>query len=286
MKQLFTYTDLGDKRQYDAKEFVTKELDAETVARLDGFDQRYEELSDKSDAYEKENAKPFMTPFHYLLLALAAAIIGIMIYATRVYGSIEGGFDQNPVLMIVLGVLCLAAVVLFTVDKQKRKKEDDPLFNNPHEKAITELIEEEDTLLNKSFETLGIPSDECELDVITLPDGFAIDSAKTLDTLSLVCFYENGTLSLTDCRTRYDFPREAFTSVERISRPIVLSDWHKWIEHNRKEYKKYGITEKDGCYTVPSYDTFTIEKEGEYYLLSLPVYDGDCLREMLDLPNA
>jgi len=282
MKQLFTYTDLGDKRQYDAKEFIARELDPETAEKMDSFDARYDELDKKREQLEKEekqNKTPKQRLVHYSVFAAAALFILFFVYILKKHGSLDAAVDAQPLLILVGGILSVACLVTLKLDQRLNKRNTD----DPISKELDRLIEEEDATTNHAYTLLGIPSDDCELEVLTLSENDYPDLITKSETLCLTAFVEGDTLALTDYHTRYDFNIKDFRSVEKIRRELCLNDWKKYPDHNRGIYRQYKIKESDGIYTIPGYDIFTLVTDKGDFTLALPLYDGKVLADLVGL---
>lgn len=270
MKQLFSYYDDGEQHVYEGDAFVTRSIDSEKSARIREIEKKLDKSLD--DYLEK---MPIMTPIHYLLLACALVIIGIMIYATSSYGSIDDAFSQNPLLIVILGIACLGTTVIAVIEKKNRNTQ------TPPQNTDDALIEEQDTLLNEAFDTLGIPSDEIGFDVITPKDTDNLDTLSEVETLYLTVFTENDTVILTDCHKRYEFKKSDFKTVEHVKRPLFLLDAVNPIF--KEICREYNVKEKDGGYLIGAYDLFTLETEHGDYTLALPDYDGEKLAEILGM---
>lgn len=276
MKQLFSYRLDGDKRIYEGDAFVTRRIDDADAARLDEIDKRYDELDTMMD--QEEPTKLF-TPLQYLLIACGVVIIGLMIYLNSTFGSIDKGFEESPILTGVLAFACLAGVVITVIDKKKRKEEGTP--TDPIHDETMALIEEEDKLIQKTYEALGIPMKEEALDILTPPADEPLDTLSLVDTVFLTVLFENDTLALTDGRLRYEIKKSAFSTITHSNRPITITDP---LNADEKEYKKaYGIKETDEGYLIPSYDLFTVTTDHGDYVLALPCYDGKRLAELVGL---
>jgi len=270
MKQLFSYYDDGEDRVYEGDAFVTRSIESEKSARIREIEK---ELDKSLDDYLDKT--PIMTPIHYLLLVCALVIIGIMLYATSTYGSIDDAFSKNPLLIAIMGIACLGTTVIAVIEKKNRNTQTPPQNNDDT------LIKEQDTLLNEAFEALGIPSDEIGFDVITPKDTDDLDTLSQVETIYLTVFTENDTVILTNCHKRYEFKKSDFKAVEHITRPLLLSDAvNPFFKEIRREYN---VKEKDGGYLINAYDVFTLETEHGDYTLALPDYDGKKLAEMLGL---
>ena len=274
MKQLFSFRNENGNRTYEGDTFVTKRLE-------DGDARRLRELEAKVDAWgvDSEYKEAPLTPMHYVLIAIGVAIIGIMIYLSSTFGSLDDGFEQSPALIAILGILCIAAVVITVIDKKKR------LESGGNQKDDTDslitLSDELDKLTVKALDTLGIETDEEGIDVITLPEDTFASTLDEIDTVYFTVFCENGTLVLSDYVSRYEFKISDFKKVEHIETPLLLCDPVKPVLADLR--REYGVKEVKGRYRIPSYDCFTVSAEQGDYTLLLPNYDGKLLAHLIGI---
>ena len=279
MKQLFSYYDEGDRRVLEGDSFITRRIDSETEARLDAINKRFDELDKESNSQFTDPKLNILSPLHYVLLACGVIIIGLLIYLTSAFGSLDKGFEAQPIFAVIIGVTCLAVVILTVVDKAKRgtKKELDPI-----EAEMNALAEEEDTLMNASFDALGISDDGDGIDVLTPPTEQELSALSHIETVYLTFIEDDTHISLTDLRVRYDIPKSAFVSVKHIEKPITIGFTFRMLD--RGFLKENGIkTVKDNRYQLSGYDVFTVRGKEDEYLLALPSYDGQRLAEMLGI---
>ncbi len=272
MKQLFSYYDEGNTRVYEGDAFITRRIDEASEKRLREIEDELDKALDLDD-----DKTPPMTPLNYALLACGFIIIAIMIYATSAYETVGDGLMKNPLLIGILTLACFAAVVITVIDKKKRLK-NPTVTQNVDYKALSS---EEDELLTKAFENLGIPSDEEGFDILTPSETEDLDTISAVDTLYLTVFAEEDAIILTDYCNRYDLKKCDFKRIEHIERPLILRDAVKPFFKNIRQ--EHGIKKTDDGYQIPAYDRFTLVTEHGDYTLALPVYDGKKLAEMIGL---
>ena len=281
MKQLFSFRMVEDKRVYEGEEFITRRLDKELAEKLDGMEARYDALDaqiDEENAAKKAQKTPLQRFVHYGAFLCAGLILLFTIFITSHYGSLENAFNASLLWSLPVFLLALGAAILLKVDK-RINKEEDPL-DHP---ALDRLMDEEDALLDKAYEALGITEDDDSIEVLTpSADGYS-DLVTNCDTIFLTVKREDDHLILSDQRVRYEFPISSFLSLEHSQSSIALNDWNNYPNYNRGEFRAYQIKKQNDKYILPWYDIVTLDTVHGKYTLLLPPYAGETLAKMLGL---
>lgn len=234
------------------------------------------EVSDNLDGTIDKAALPSWLSIVKTICGLGAFIIG----AGILQGSLEVGFGkayQNASWLFLLGgvLLILYMAVYFHGKKIENKvyKED---------KAEEKLNILDDTV-NKTMESMGVPDDATDTDIITFnykdkngqPVACEIGVVISKYLLEVYKLYsKDDMLCLADAESVYGFSLSEIKAIKTINKKIPTFPWNKDEGPKEGIYKKYKmVVNSFGCVYFKPYYILEIEHKGEEYGLYFPCYE-------------
>lgn len=130
----------------------------------------------------------------------------------------------------------------------------------------------------------GVPVDAVEVEVLSfhyknygdkllLQKPSEPDEAD-YDNFVFDAFVRDGDLYLADLEDCYKIPLSAFRAIRRVDETIIVSDWFKDGDHDKGDYKLYGLTlDKEFRLIMPFYYILELEYGQETWGLWFPCYE-------------
>lgn len=278
MKAVFGINITEDKHNstFDGDIFISKRLPESQLQSLDEENDNLEELQKKADL-------PIALKIVYYI-CLAVFLIGLTgVLKNLTDLSIAQMYANAPGLFIAIGICALVWLVLFIYKKTKfssvEKSEDLQITLNHVE-----------TQAKAAFETLGVPSDAKEMDILCYRYKLKKDQISVIDTgmmpflnMQMKVFAADECLCLADAEQKYSIPLNCISKIKTVKKRISVPDWNKDTPFNKGEYKQYKITRNDNGIFFKPYYSIEIHYENEEYELLIPPYELPDMEELLKL---
>lgn len=262
---------------YDGDCFRTKTASAETSGRIN------KAQNDVRNCEENVKANPI-----FVVGAIITGFIGACAL-TGFFNAVERDYIGDPVTLIIVSALLVAACIVFSVlhtkDLNKRKEESDiPL-------AKKELIMAEEMAKRE----LGVPQNAPKIDVLV--QVYTIDAkgrekaisgaTNTHTNLEFYC-YANGT-TLCFCNLHYVFevPVSSIGAIEPQKKKASFPNWYKEQRCGQNPYRQYKITYDSNrrAYYCKYVKIYIDNPMGQFYV-AIPNYDLETFCRALGINNA
>ena len=191
--------------------------------------------------------------------------------------------SQNILWFSVLFVAFLLGVLILVICEAKRKKK---ITEYEKDDEIKDC--EDKKYIQQALSYLGVPKSAKNVDVIC-PNYVIRNGEPVLKTLKvfgslnaeLKLFSDESAVYIADAENLYFI---GFTDIEKISKyngKLTLMFWNKKTAHNKGKYQPYHIRKRDEFkYTVQTYYSLDINREGETYKMYFPPYELDVIERL------
>lgn len=208
------------------------------------------------------------------LVGIVGTIMMTLLTLAEESFELSAAYQAMPWVFWAIGV-SLVAFALLTYIGHKREKER--FDKSGHTDRYDEVARE----IQREF---GVPEEAIEVEVLSfrykqyqgnllLQKPSDPDEAD-YDNFVFDAFVRDGALYLADTEDCYCLPLSAFRAIRRVDKPILVSDWFKDGDHNKGEYKPYGLTmDEEFRVTVPFYYILEMEYENETWGIWIPCYE-------------
>ena len=263
----FDVTENKNNDRMDGDVFVTRRVSAEQEQRIEKQNEDIVELQKNAELHPVLRIVRTVTG--------AVALIG---GAGSVRGILEVGFVKAlrnaPLLLLSVFVCAIVWGILFLMTRRKGEK----VYA---EESSVEIFEEHKETVEQNYQTLGVPAEAPEMDVIMFfyrrkGEKIKVKSRGVTEYINfaLRVFTENDALCFADVGQRWEIPLEEITGIREIKKAIFIPGWNKETPYNKGEYKPYKINANNlGQLRIKPYYALCIRRGGKDYELYFPPYE-------------
>lgn len=238
---------------------------------------------------KKEKKIPSIIPIYWTIIQYAGLILVCAMLILFMKSDIPFKYVFREAaympISVIVGTLLYFGIGIY--EGQKRDKmiakgelEDENAVSEPDEEE--EMAEEE-----KAKDSLGIPADAVDIDVLgviyrRVDDG--IEKASYFDflTIEMFAFTDGETLNVADYTDVYSIPLDSIVSVERIDEKVTALGWSKEEAIDSEAYAQFELTENEqGLIVLPYYYSVRISAEEEEFELTIPPYEASALSKLI-----
>ncbi len=179
------------------------------------------------------------------------------------------------------GVACFLLWLSLFLYRRKRMKQIDKSSD------LAAHIQESENLFFELRESLGVPKDALEMDV--LGERYVIKNGKPRHkdagltqylNINMAAFLHDNNLCLADTMQRWEIPLSSIRSMTLVKKRVSFPEWHKDEPFNSPKYKPYKITSNSYGHFFSYYYRIEIRDiRGDFYLL-IPHFDGEVFTEL------
>lgn len=286
MKNIFGLNkSVSEGEMFDGASFITASVAEESPA---------------SNEENKQVAPALPLPLailQYIFVGMFAVALGIWVSSGKTFELMLKSSVYVPILMVT-GFVGFVAIAIIDIAKSKKFAKENGLEKVSDVEEFVELHEVDEEaeaeVAAKVRSELGIPEDAIDMDFLSF---FYRENAngpypiKPFDFMMLEMFaYNDGDcLCIADYNDVYSIPKAAFTSVERIERPITVLGWSKDEGFESEDYAEYEMREtEEGFISIPCYYSAKIsiqndEDETEEFELLIPPYEYESFSALTGL---
>jgi hypothetical protein len=184
----------------------------------------------------------------------------------------------------------IGTLLYFGIGIYEGKKRDKMIARGEidDENAISEPDEEEECAAEeKAKESLGIPADAIDMDILgviyrKVDDGIAKASNFDFLTIEMFAFTDGEALNVADYTDVYSIPLDSIVSVERIDEKVTALGWSKEEAIDSEAYAQFELTEDEqGLIVLPYYYSVRISADQEEFELTIPPYEASALSKLI-----
>jgi len=236
-----------------------------------------EEKEEKKEKKLPSVIPVYMTVIQYAGLILVCVMIIMFMRSDIPFKYILKEAVHVPVLVII-GTLLYFGIGIYEGKKRDKMIANGELFD---ESAIEEPDEEEESAAEaKAKESLGIPEDATDIDVLGViyrNVGDETENASNFDflTIEMFAFSDGETLNIADYNDVYSIAFESIKSIERIDKKVTALGWSKEEDIDSEAYAQFELAEDEqGLIVLPYYYSVRVATEEEEFELALPPYEA------------
>lgn len=237
----------------------------------------------------KEKKLPPIIPLYLTLLQYA----GLILVCAMVFAYIRANIPFKYIfeeaiyipLLFIAGTIIYFAIGIY--ESQKRKKmikngELDDEYEMPEEDE-----EAENDLEERAKQSLGIPEDAIDMDVLgtiyrTTENGAENVGSFDFITMEMFVFADNEQLHVADYSNVYSFDIGSLGKIERIDSQVTSLGWSKDDEVSAPQYAELNMSlNEQGVLTLPYYYSVRVSAEDEEFELAIPPYELSAFSQLL-----
>ena len=282
MKVLFG-TDITQNKKND------KSDGAEFIVRSvpEDISEKNSEVFDKElEAAEKTAGKNniFEIIGGFMILIGVSGLFGMFDEdAELTFSLIRETVSQNPMrfavfaLLFVVGFLLL---ILRAVTNIKNLKSEVDSDENPED--------ESEKNLQQAYFSLGVPQDAENVDIFC--SEYVIRKGEPelkpikmfgFANADLKVFADRNELFIADTENLYAIALDSIEKISRYNGKLTMMFWNKETAHNKGKYRPYHIRKQgEFKYTVKTYYSLDINRDGETYKMYFPPYELDVIERL------
>lgn len=282
MENLFKFNVKTKESAYD--KYVVRSVSDETSSKQDSS---YDELK----KFEKESKLPLWLRIIQLLCYLVSlCLLGGLLSAfakgmgKESFASMWKRFVGNgAIIMIVVGVVCLAVAVALHIWERKRTKRVES--SDEYKTVIADC----NNIHSDSYEELGVPSDADSLDVLCFPyklnrkgkekNGCQFAQYVPID---YKIFKQDDNLYFADVNDLIQIPLSAVTGASYVPKRVAFYGWNKDDKLNSEKYKPYKIRANNyGALFMKGYISVNLLLDGEQKEIVIPLYEQEVIEKYI-----
>ena len=282
MKVLFG-TDITQNKKNDKSdgdEFIVRSVPGE-------ISEKNCEIFDKElEAAEKTAGKRSISEMIGLVM-MASSFLGLSGMfdedAELTFSLIRETVSQNPMrfavfaLLFVVGFLLLMIRPVTNIKNLKSEVESD---ENPED--------ESEKNLQQAYFSLGVPQDAENVDIFC--SEYVIRKGEPelkpikmfgFANADLKVFADHNALFIADTENLYEIALDSIEKISRYNGKLTMMFWNKETAHNKGKYQPYHIRKRgEFKYTVKTYYSLDINRDGETYKMYFPPYELDVIERL------
>ncbi|MDE6201326.1 MAG: hypothetical protein K2M47_05580 [Clostridiales bacterium] len=195
---------------------------------------------------------------------------------------------NGVIVMIVVGVICLAVAIALHVWERKRTKRVES--SDEYKAAIDEC----DNVNNSSYDELGVPSDADSIDVLCFPYKLSRKGKEKNGCqfaqyipISYKIFKQDDDLYFADVSDLIKVPLSAVTGANYVPKRVMFYGWTKDDTFNSPKYKPYKIRANNfGALFMKGYISVSLLLDGEQKEIVMPLYEQDVIEKYIPVSYA
>ena len=282
MKVLFG-TDITQNKKNDKSdgdEFIVRSVPGE-------ISEKNSEIFDKElEAAEKTAGKRSIYEMIGLVM-MASSFLGLSGMfdedAELTFSLIRETVSQNPMrfavfaLLFVVGFLLLMIRPVTNIKNLKSEVESD---ENPED--------ESEKNLQQAYFSLGVPQDAENVDIFC--SEYVIRKGEPelkpikmfgFANADLKVFADRNELFIADTENLYAIALDSIEKISRYNGKLTMMFWNKETAYNKGKYQPYHIRKRgEFKYTVKTYYSLDINRDGETYKMYFPPYELDVIERL------
>ena len=280
MKKAFlcvNITENEDNEIIDGSDLVTGRISAEQERSLQKV------MEDATDILMKKAKLPLWLRITSWISGAVAFLIVVGILKSDT--DLKTAYYNAAPLFYIAGVTAViwATISLFGFFKNKKVMDSDETKN---------VIKRAEDYASSLYSYLGVPADAKKVDVFMMWYKKKNGERKikkivdeTHQNHEYRMFIADEDLCVADACTKYSIPLHGLTSLTRVDKKAVVSDWNKDEPYNDKKYKPYKITtdKYETNYFFRYYISLSFSANGDEYEMFLPPYEADVITSLTGL---
>ncbi len=282
MKVLFGTDITKDKKNtaVDGDEFIVRSVPED-------ISEKNSEIFDKElEAAEKTAGKRSISEMIGLVM-MASSFLGLSGMfdedAELTFSLIRETVSQNPVRFSAFALLFVVGLLLLMIRAVKNKQ------NRKSEEENNEIPEDEsEKNLQQAYFSLGVPQDAENVDILC--SEYVIREGEPelkpikmfgFANADLKVFADHNALFIADTENLYEIALDSIEKISRYNGKLTMMFWNKETAHNKGKYQPYHIRKRgEFKYTVKTYYSLDINREGETYKMYFPPYELDVIERL------
>lgn len=283
MKCLFCYNQ--KLKLYRSNEFIIRTL---TDEQLDYLSTLGEEIVNKEKYCGpiKSNSSKTWTRFFGGIFAVSGAALNAgMIFSKKGFENIINEMLWVFILSIISFII---GITLLLIDFYVKKRKEKTLIE--YDESDDNFDVDADYAVEQSNIQLGVPSNAFDMDIIGVDFKDVSDNDENIQSKNFIgftnddyyVFIEDGKLCFSDCYDVVGIPLSSITEIVEVEENLLLPNWHKKEDYKSNEYKEYNIHKTIKGIVIPSYIKVILNINNCAYYFSVPNYEADKLRKLIN----
>ena len=280
MKNLFRFNMQTKESAYS--KLVVRSVSEETTAKQDSAQDELQKL-----------AKSAQLPLWLRIIGYICGLAGIILLGgvlraigenvgDEKFGQMWDRFVSNgAIIMIVVGVICLAVAIGLLVWGRVRNKK---VLASPEYQAV---ISDNESANNGSYAELGVPEGADSIDILCFPyklnrKGKEKNGCQFAQyvPINYKVFKQDDSLYFADVNDLMQIPLSAVKDANYIPKRVAFYGWTKDDNFNSPKYKPYKIRANNvGALFMKGYISVSLLLDGEENEIIIPLYEQDVIEK-------